>query len=641
MAQGVTVDFNANVTRFTSSVDKMTNDLNRFQSNADRVSTNITRLFATLGVGIGIGAFTHLIKGAIDAQDELFNLSQKTGTAIKDLAGLKFAAEQNGSSFEMVARAGVKLSTTLAGNRELFAKFGITAKDSTGALIQIADIFKAMPDGVEKTALAVKLFGKAGADMIPFLNEGSAALAEVTEKGRLLNPVTEESAKQSKLFNDQLNELQANAASVGIAFTNKLIGPMNSVMTFFLDMARDNSPIDAFFDKIDNRVGITKGIISSLGSRLKELFGGESQIEKDAAESSRMIEKRFPSLGFKREELPVPRKIIGLGQGGALLDALGGDGGKSAKGGDDPIAKTQRRLAEIFKIMDDGRIARENAEKKSLDESIKSFNDFMDERREGARESANMQFEELQRWNDLADPAAKYREEIEDIKFSMQEFGGVSESVGNANIKLLEAQIAKLNEQGDKVTAKTEEMSAAWKTFADNTQRTLGEVLYKGFNGTFNGIGELFKQMLLRMAADAAAMSITRTVLPFLFSLAGGAPAKPAANGAFFDGGVSNFAMGGAFTNKIFSSPTSFAFANGGGFSRGLMGEAGPEAIIPLKRDSQGRLGVSGGGASINYSPVINIDSRTDRSEVARLVNNAVKQGNAELVDRLSRQGRI
>jgi len=46
------------------------------------------------------------------------------------------------------------------------------------------------------------------------------------------------------------------------------------------------------------------------------------------------------------------------------------------------------------------------------------------------------------------------------------------------------------------------------------------------------------------------------------------------------------------FTNSIVDSPTMFKFAKG----TGLMGEAGPEAIMPLKRDSQGNLGVRGGG---------------------------------------------
>ena len=57
--------------------------------------------------------------------------------------------------------------------------------------------------------------------------------------------------------------------------------------------------------------------------------------------------------------------------------------------------------------------------------------------------------------------------------------------------------------------------------------------------------------------------------------------------------GLHAFAKGGAFTNQVVSSPTFFQFANGGQFSTGVMGEAGDEAVMPLRRDSQGRLGVT------------------------------------------------
>ena len=56
-------------------------------------------------------------------------------------------------------------------------------------------------------------------------------------------------------------------------------------------------------------------------------------------------------------------------------------------------------------------------------------------------------------------------------------------------------------------------------------------------------------------------------------------------------GPIHAFAAGG-----IVSTPTLFRFANGGASARGLMGEAGPEAIMPLARDRSGRLGVRGGG---------------------------------------------
>lgn len=66
-----------------------------------------------------------------------------------------------------------------------------------------------------------------------------------------------------------------------------------------------------------------------------------------------------------------------------------------------------------------------------------------------------------------------------------------------------------------------------------------------------------------------------------------------ALGGAFDSGGVHAFAKGGVFTNSIVSKPTLFKFAKG----IGLMGEAGPEAIMPLTRTASGRLGVAAVGA--------------------------------------------
>lgn len=65
------------------------------------------------------------------------------------------------------------------------------------------------------------------------------------------------------------------------------------------------------------------------------------------------------------------------------------------------------------------------------------------------------------------------------------------------------------------------------------------------------------------------------------------------ADGGIFDAsGMQPFANGGMFTNSIVSSPTLFQFADGGAMRTGLMGEAGPEAIMPLRRGPDGRLGV-------------------------------------------------
>jgi phage-related minor tail protein len=102
----------------------------------------------------------------------------------------------------------------------------------------------------------------------------------------------------------------------------------------------------------------------------------------------------------------------------------------------------------------------------------------------------------------------------------------------------------------------------------------------------------------------------------------------------------SSFAKGGVFNGGVVSSPT--GFYSGGKLNQ--VGENGPEAIMPLSRDSQGRLGLagaSGGGKSITIvsSPVISIDSRTDRAEVMQLVGGALQHNNKQMMDHLSEAG--
>ena len=71
-------------------------------------------------------------------------------------------------------------------------------------------------------------------------------------------------------------------------------------------------------------------------------------------------------------------------------------------------------------------------------------------------------------------------------------------------------------------------------------------------------------------------------------------PPRPSAKGNSFDSAsmIKAFAKGDAFSNSILTSPTLFKYADGGSFSMGVAGEAGPEAVMPLARDNQGRLGV-------------------------------------------------
>ena len=94
-----------------------------------------------------------------------------------------------------------------------------------------------------------------------------------------------------------------------------------------------------------------------------------------------------------------------------------------------------------------------------------------------------------------------------------------------------------------------------------------------------------------------------------------GAELASAKGNIFYRGRLVPFAKGGAFTNSIVSQPTTFPMATGAG----LMGEAGPEAVMPLTRSSDGSLGVrapGGGGGGGGVNVVVN-DQRINAGDAA------------------------
>jgi Membrane proteins related to metalloendopeptidases len=142
--------------------------------------------------------------------------------------------------------------------------------------------------------------------------------------------------------------------------------------------------------------------------------------------------------------------------------------------------------------------------------------------------------------------------------------------------------------------------------------------------GFFKSVAESFLSMAAEIIAKQMTMIVLQTILQALGAVSGassvgksatnygGAPGVKfnpgafkmpalAANGATFSNGIAQFARGDTFTNSIVSSPTLFQFADGGVTRMGEMGEAGPEAIMPLKRGPDGRLGVDASGMAVPY----------------------------------------
>jgi hypothetical protein len=153
----------------------------------------------------------------------------------------------------------------------------------------------------------------------------------------------------------------------------------------------------------------------------------------------------------------------------------------------------------------------------------------------------------------------------------------------------------------------------------------------------FTSVADMFLDMAAQIIAKMIQMAILNTIVgllpggrglgtavsPEVGAIGQGSSIFAAANGATFSNGIAKFARGG-----IVDSPTLFKFAQGGAMQTGLMGEAGPEAIMPLTRGPGGQLGVSnfGGGGDVNV--VVNVDAKGssvegDQSQ-ARALGNAI-----------------
>lgn len=173
--------------------------------------------------------------------------------------------------------------------------------------------------------------------------------------------------------------------------------------------------------------------------------------------------------------------------------------------------------------------------------------------------------------------------------------------------------------------------------FTSREAGTLSTSIGGGLRNAFDGL--VFEGMKLSDALTEVAQDILDTVYDVAMKPVQGALGGFLGNGLnSLLGGFMPFAKGGVISEGrvtpfakggIVSEPTGFAMRGG----RGLMGEAGPEAIMPLARGPDGRLGVQGGSGGRPVSIVMNIQTpdvegfRRSQAQVAAEASRAISRG--------------
>ena len=214
------------------------------------VNTNLTGLasqalkattaISAIGAGAAFSSMVAFTKQTLQAQDELFKLSQKTGIAVESLAGLEFAAEQSGVELDKVAKATRAFGLLVAeaanessGAAKKLSQLGLSYKDLKDLsperqLLALADALSKFSKEDRAVALTATL-GNRMADLIPLLSGGSKGLQELIEQGKKLNPVTEQSARNAEKFNDQVNLLSKSVSALGREMVQGIIPSLTRV----------------------------------------------------------------------------------------------------------------------------------------------------------------------------------------------------------------------------------------------------------------------------------------------------------------------------------------------------------------------------------------------------------------------------
>lgn len=192
-----------------------------------------------LGAGLSAASLVTFAKGAIDAADNMRDLSQQTGASVENLSRFQQAANMSGTNIEAVGGAMVKLSRGMAEAAatgkgpasEALRTLGISAVDAAGGLrgadqvmLDVAQRFQQMPDGAGKAALAVQLFGRSGADLIPMLNEGRQAIEGLDAA------MTTAFAEKADDYNDSLAAMGVVFGQIGMAIAEQFLPYLSSAV---------------------------------------------------------------------------------------------------------------------------------------------------------------------------------------------------------------------------------------------------------------------------------------------------------------------------------------------------------------------------------------------------------------------------
>lgn len=646
IAGALEIQLLANVARLAKDMQDAKGAVTSAMGSIEKTVGIARTALGALGVGLSVNYFKNFVTGAIEAQDELGKMSQRVGVSVERLAGLEHAAGMSGTSLGTLEKGLKTVSTGLydAGNglkgaQENFDALGVSIYDTNGQLksadavmIEVADQFAMLEDGTQKTALATKVFGKAGLELIPMLNEGSAGLAALVAEGQKYNPVTAASAEQAEIFNDNLDRLTAAGKGMGLTFVNSVLPALAAFSQWAVDLSNGDTAeyldtvkaagaglavvlvtqVVPAFSALAGPIGLATAALVALIAAYDNLqritnTAHENSVANNIANGAEVI--TFAMYNVVQE----------INKAAEAIDNLGG--GRSAKARREEL---QGQIAKLTVELERYALALADTKKPTADataattvagtavvaygEDVKFTIDAHEAHVEALEEYRKEQ-DKAREANDKArQSVAQTITALENEMLALQmtaRAAAVFEAVTRATAEgALPAEIAKIAEATarlyDMKEAKDQATESAGvlqkanedaaKAAADNWQRT-HEYLTNTFidianNGgnAFDNIAKSFSAMIQRMVAEWAASKLMN-----LFGMGGGGV-------SFGGGGGGGGGTASSIVSGVLKSSGGSLAAGAGGFMSGLLGTGSAAAgfVGPPTAATAAGMGVSG-----------------------------------------------
>jgi len=695
-----------------AAVDKLNAGINTLDEQVSGLPTHAKAAglaLAGLGAGLSIAVLKDKFDGVVESILKVKDASETTGSSIAKIGAIVQAAKITGDDFGQIEAGIVKMNKSLAGSDDeakgaahALDAIGLSIKDlrsldPADAFDKIAKKLDEFEDGGAKSALAMDIFGKSGAQLLPFMKD-------YVEIGDQVSKVTQEQADQAESYDRNVRKLTAAKQELYKVISTAVLPVANDMLKAWVDVQNGTNGVKDAAKKLAADGSITSwaevavkglGYVLSAGEYIIRMFQG---MGKTIAAAAAQVSTLFAGV-FESMEKLASGDMSGAWK--ALQNAKNNTVAVGEAWKEDlkslVEAKTfGQQFIEQFEARRSGQVKdaeEKNTKKRSLSgytsrtptlQQNKSdpFGDAMNNLGE-QRAKLQWQIDHIEQYSEKLDSAkeAQIRFDTEQGKFkdlaqsSKDKLIEQAKAVDDLTEKLrLQKEALEVEKQTKALAANTAAMGlntrgrelAAFAQDLENKGIKEGTDLYDKltesrkaaldakdaaradpFLGIKEGLAEIgdktkdvatgVKDALVNAfdsASDALTTFVTTGKLDFasfaksviadlvkmiikqqlfnalsgatssLLGLAGGSSAAAAtttsgtasvstfaALGAAFAGGTRAFAHGG-----IVDSPTNFRFATGGAIQNGLMGEAGPEAIVPLKRGKDGKLGISSSG---------------------------------------------